>query len=54
MGEQRMSIPYVAVACGQEAFGARDTTLKTLSGVLEARVGAHIFAPANTGDLSRT
>ena len=54
MGVQRMSIPYVGQARGLDAFGAPDTTLETLSGVLEALVEVHKHASADKGDLSRT
>ena len=54
MGEQRMSIPYVAQGRGHDAFASRGTTLEVLCGVLEAPVGAHKNTPAIKGDLSRT
>ena len=54
MGEQRMSIPYVAQGRGLDAFAVRGTTLETLSGVLEAPVEAISNSSAIRGDLSRT
>ena len=54
MGEQRMSIPYVGQGRGQDAYASLGTTLKVLCGVLDAPVDAPYFAPAITGDLSRT
>ncbi len=54
MGEQRMSIPYVALGRRLDAYAVRGTSLEALCGVLEARVEVIYPSSAVTGDLSRT